>query len=111
MYMRVPRGMTPGSTATAPLRTVVRVAPVPTPPALAAVYHVAQTVRVRAHCGSPSGAAAGVAAGVATGAATAASTTGAGGGGTAAGGGGGGAAPGRRSAIPSMTLSADVMPL
>src|SRR3990172_2752844 len=56
MYIRVPSGITLGSTATVPLPTTVPVAVLP-PPALAAVYHVAHTRRLRPHWGSPAGAA------------------------------------------------------
>src|SRR3990170_6073524 len=56
MYIRVPSGITRGSTATVPFRTAVPVAVLP-PPALAAVYHVAHTRRVTPHWGSLAGAA------------------------------------------------------
>src|SRR3989304_791212 len=56
MYIRVPSGITLGSTATVPLPTTVPVAVLP-PPALAAVYHVAHTRSVLGHPGSPAGAA------------------------------------------------------
>ena len=56
MYIRVPNGITRGSTATIPLYTPVPVAVTPLPPALAAVYQVAYTFSVRAQPGSASGA-------------------------------------------------------